>query len=255
MYTTHEWTLVLHSCTTWYEFDILKNAHIWQSHVPKGLLIILNSTECYYTMSFWNVGWCRQTQIRFRYTWINSSATEAYYIILVWHLQGYRHTHMRDTIPNWPELYRILVYHVSLRYRRIQTYPCHIYTHTICSQCYRVQLCHISLTYGRMEMYACEMYTIPLIAFTTTEFYHTMSLSYVAECRCTHMRPYCYRKHLNWLKCFHVTIVNNCSSHSVLSWGFIRNYLMHHFHLYVQRAHVSIFSFQHLMHVMNCDVV
>ena len=106
-----------------------------------------------------------------------------------------------------------------------------------------------------MEMYACEMYTTPLIASTTTEFYHTMSLLYVAECRCTHMRPFCHRKHINWLKCFHVTTVNNCSSHSVLSWGVIRNYLMHHFHLYEQRAHVSIFCFQHLMHVMNCDVV
>ena len=157
--------------------------------------------------------------------------------------------------PNWPELYRILVYHISLRCRRMQTYPGQIYTHTNWSQCYRALLYHVSLTYGRMEMYACQMYTTPLIASTTTQFYHMMSLLYVAECRCTHMIPFCHRKHVNWLKCFHVTTLNNCSSHNVLSWGFIRNYLMHHFHLYEQRAHVSIFFSQHLMHVMNCDVV
>ena len=78
---------------------------------------------------------------------------------------------------------------------------------------------------------------------------------YVAECRCTHVRPFCHRKHVNWLKCFHVTTLNNCSSHSVLSWGFIRNYLMHHFHLCEQRAHIPIFWSQHQMHVMDCDVV
>ena len=64
-----------------------------------------------------------------------------------------------------------------------------------------------------------------------TEFYHTMSLLYVAECRCIHMRPFCHSKHINWLKCFHVTSGNNYSSDSVLSWGVIRNYLMHHFYL------------------------
>ena len=40
----------------------------------------------------------------------------------------------------------------------------------------------------------------------------------------------------------------------MLSWGFIRNYLMNHFHLYEQRGHVSIFCSQHLMQVMNCSV-
>ena len=128
----------------------------------------------------------------------------------------------------------------------IETYPCHIYSHTHCRQCYKVQLYHISLTYGRLEIYACEMYTTPLIASTTTEFYHTMSPLYVAECRCTHMRLFCHSKHINWLRCFHVTTGNNCSSDSVLSWGVIRNYLMHHFYLYEQRVHVSIFCFQHL---------
>ena len=43
-------------------------------------------------------------------------------------------------------------------------------------------------------------------------------------------------------------------TYSVLSWGFIRNYLMNHFHLYEQRGHVSIFCSQHLIQVMNCDV-
>ena len=157
--------------------------------------------------------------------------------------------------PNWPELYTVLLHQVSFRCRRMQTYPCHIYTHTNWSQCYRALLYHVSFTYGRMEMYPCQMCTTLLIEPTTTEFYHTMSLWYVAECRCTHMRPFCHSTHVNWLKCFHVTTLNNCWSHSVLSWWFIRNYLMNHFHLYEQRAYVSIFWSQHLMHVMNCDVV
>ena len=112
--------------------------------------------------------------------------------------------------PNWPELYRVLLHQVSLRCRRMQAYPGQIYTHTNWSQCYRALLHHVSLTYGRMEMYPCQMHTTPLIEPTTTEFYHTMSVWYVAECRCTHMRPFCHSTHVNWLKCFHVTTLNNC---------------------------------------------
>ena len=77
----------------------LKHADIWKSHVPTGLLIIVNSIAWYYIMWFWHVEGCRQTWIRLRYTWINSSTTEAHYMMLLQHMEQYRHTHVWDTIP------------------------------------------------------------------------------------------------------------------------------------------------------------
>ena len=68
---------------------------------------------------------------------------------------------------------------------------------------------------------------------------------YVVECRCTHMTPFCHRKHIIWLECFHVTTGNNWSWHSVLFSGVIINYLMHHFYLYEKSIciHVLLSTF------------
>ena len=79
------------------------------------------------------------------------------------------------------------------------------------SQSYRALLQHVSLTCERMQMYPGQMYTTPLIEPSATGFYYTMSVWYVAECRCTQMRPFCHNTHVNWLKCFHVTVYGRLS--------------------------------------------
>ena len=100
----------------------------------------------------------------------------------VWHMEAYRHTQVRSTPP--------LV-------EPSATKP--YYT--------------MSVWHGRMQMYPGQMYTTPLIEPSATEFCYTMSVWYVAEYRWTQIRPFCHNTHVNWLKCFHVTILNNWWSH------------------------------------------
>ena len=53
----------------------------------------------------------------------------------------------------------------------------------------------------------------PLIEPSATELYYALSIWYVAECRCTQVRTFCHNTHVNWLKYFHVTTLNNWWSH------------------------------------------
>ena len=57
-------TLVLQSPTTPCEFDMWKNVDIPSSDVSLPLLINLSGTEPYYTMSVWHVEECTHTQVR-----------------------------------------------------------------------------------------------------------------------------------------------------------------------------------------------
>ena len=114
---------------------------------------------------------------------IASSATEPYYTMSVWDVEECRDTQVRSTpYTNWTQYYKALLHHVSL-------------------------------TCGRMQMYPGQMYTTPLIEPSATEFCYTMPVWYVAEYRWTQIRPFCHNTHVNWLKCFHVTTLNNWWSH------------------------------------------
>ena len=86
------------------------------------------------------------------------------------------------------------------------------------------------------------------------ELYYTMSMWYVAECRCTQVRTFCHNTHVNWLKCFHVTTLNNLWLHVdwyVQDWSEMIWWIIF---ISMKRGHVSIFCSQHLMQVMNCSV-
>ena len=106
-----------------------------------------------------------------------------------------------------------------------------------------------------MQMYPGQMYTSPLIEPSATELYYTMSIWYVAECRCTRGQnffPQYTCQMTEMLSCnYSQYLVITCW---VVCSGLIRNYLMNHFLLYEQRGHISIFCSQHLMQVMNCSV-
>ena len=134
-------------------------------------------------MSVWHVEACRHMPVRCILLLIAPSATEPYYTVSVWDVEECRYTQVRSTPPtNW-------------------------------TQCCRALLHHISMTCGGMQMYPGQMYTTLLIEPSATEFYYTVSVWYVAECRCTQIKPFCHNTHVNWLKCFHVTILNNWCSH------------------------------------------
>ena len=149
---------VLQSCTTPRQFDMWKNADVPRSDVtptPPPPLIKTSATEPYYIMSVWHVEECRHTQVRCTSPcslypvlqscttpcqfdmWKNAdvprsdvtptqvmepSATEPYYTMSVWHVAECRWTHIRCTLPtNWTQCYRVVLYHVSLTFGRMQT--------------------------------------------------------------------------------------------------------------------------------------
>ena len=214
IYTIPQSTLVAQSPTIPCRFDMWKHADIPRSDVsPCSLHLVLHSpttpcyrallhhvslicgrvqtypghicTPCQSTLVPWSpptpchVEACTHTEVRCIPLLIAPSTTEPYYTMSDWDVEECRHTKIRSSpSTNW-------------------------------NQCYRALLLHVSLTCGRMQMYPGEMYTIPLIEPSAAEFCYTMSVWYVAEYRWTQIRPFCHNTHVNGLKCFHVTTLNN----------------------------------------------
>ena len=81
------------------------------------------------------------------------------------------------------------------------------------TQCYIALQHNVTLTCESMQMYPGQMYTPLLTAPSATELYYTMSIWCMAKCRCIQVRTFCHNTHVNWLKCFHVTTLNNWWSH------------------------------------------
>ena len=139
----------------------------------------------------------------------NPNATKPYYTMSVWHVEECRHTQFRCNPPPWPPLiptttqlyYMISVWHVGeCRDIQVRSTPSTNWT-----QCCIALQHNVSLTCERMQMYPGQMYTSPLIELSATELYYTVSIWYLAECRCTQVRTFSHNTHVNWLKCFYVT--------------------------------------------------
>ena len=145
-------------------------------------LNIPSTTELYYTISVWHVGECRHTKSDLHSLLIHPSATQPYYTMSVLHVGECRYTHVRCITPQ----FTLVV--------QSPTTPCQF---------------DIWKNAGipRSDLHP------PLIEPSATELYYTMSVWYVEECRCTQVRTFCHNTYVNWLKCFHVTILNNWWSH------------------------------------------